>query len=106
MDQATYARLEVRHVAQEIDVHPVHLARVFRDYWGCSPGELIRWRRLDRAADLLRRSRLSGAEIAAEVGFVDQSHLIRAFRATYGVSPGEYRKRRFHGYKPGWLASR
>lgn len=92
MDRATEARLEVRHIAAEIGVHQVHLARVFREYWGCSPGELIRWRRVDRCADLLRRSSMSGAEIAAAVGFVDQSHMTRAFRAAYGVAPGAYRR--------------
>ncbi|MEP6546848.1 MAG: helix-turn-helix transcriptional regulator [Gammaproteobacteria bacterium] len=92
MDRATEARLEVRQIAAEIGVHQVHLARVFRDCWGCSPGELIRWRRVDRCADLLRRSSMSGAEIAAAVGFVDQSHMTRAFRAAYGVAPGAYRR--------------
>lgn len=93
VDRATDARLEVRDVAAEIGVHPVHLARVFRATWGCSPGELLRWRRVDRAADMLRRSDIYGAQIAAQVGFADQSHMTRAFRATYGIAPGVYRRR-------------
>lgn len=92
MDRATETRLSVRDVAAEVTVHPVHLARVFRETWGCSPGELIRWRRVDRAADLLRRSNKSGAQIALEAGFVDQSHMTRAFRAAYSVAPGVYRR--------------
>lgn len=95
MDRATDAGLEVRDVAADIGMHPVHVARVFRECWGCSPGELIRWRRVDRAADLLRHSNRSGAEIAAAVGFADQSHMTRAFRATFGVTPSM-----FHRYKP------
>jgi AraC family transcriptional regulator len=93
VDRATEARLEVGDVAAEIGVHPVHLARVFRAEWGCAPGELLRWRRVDRAADMLRRSDVSGAEIAARAGFADQSHMTRAFRATYGLAPGVYRQR-------------
>ena len=93
MDRATEARLNVGDVAAEIGVHPVHLARVFRAAWGCSPGELLRWRRVDRAADMLRDSDISGAQIAAQVGFADQSHMTRAFRATYGIAPGNYRRR-------------
>jgi AraC family transcriptional regulator len=92
MDRATEARLAVGDVADNVGVHPVHLARVFREAWGCSPGELLRWRRVDMAADLLRHSSLTGAEIAAEVGFVDQSHMTRAFFAVYGATPGVYRK--------------
>jgi AraC family transcriptional regulator len=93
MDRASEGGLDVAEVAAQIGVHPVHLARVFRATWGCSPGELLRWRRVDRAADMLRRLDISGAEIAAHVGFADQSHMTRAFRATYGMAPGVYRRR-------------
>jgi AraC family transcriptional regulator len=92
MDRSSEQRLCVRDVAAELDVHPVHLARAFRATWGCSPGELIRWRRVDRAAELLRRSELPVAEIAAQTGFVDQSHLTRAFRAAYRTTPAAYRR--------------
>ncbi|HEX3632909.1 MAG TPA: AraC family transcriptional regulator [Casimicrobiaceae bacterium] len=93
MDRATETLLDVSDVAAKIGVHPVHLARVFRAAWGCSPGELLRWRRVDRAADMLRCSDMSGAQVAAQVGFADQSHMTRAFRATYGIPPGVYRRR-------------
>jgi AraC family transcriptional regulator len=93
MDRATEAGLDVGSVAAQTGVHPVHLARVFRATWGCSPGELLRWRRVDRAADMLRLSDISGAQIAARVGFADQSHMTRAFQAMYGVAPGVYRRR-------------
>ena len=92
MDRSSEARLSVRDVAAELGVHPVHLARAFRAHWGCSPGELIRWRRVDRAAELLRSSQMPAAEIAAETGFVDQSHMTRAFRAAYRVTPAAYRR--------------
>jgi AraC family transcriptional regulator len=92
MERAVEADLDVRDVAASVDLHPVHLARVFRQRWGCAPAELIRWRRLDRAADLLRRSTHSAAEIAAATGFVDQSHLTRALRTAYGVTPAAFRR--------------
>ena len=98
MDRSSAAALRIGQVAAEIGVHPVHLARVFRRVWGCSPGELLRWRRTDRAAELLRGTTRTAAEIAQEVGFVDQSHLTHAFRARVGLTPGAYR-RMFSGYK-------
>ena len=94
MDQGEAAELSVARIAAMAGVHPVHLARVFRQAFGCSPGELLRWRRVERAADLLARSRLPAAEIAAAVGFVDQSHMTRAFRALYGLTPGAWRRAR------------
>ncbi len=92
MDRSAETRLCVRDIAAELGVHPVHLARAFRATWGCSPGELIRWRRVDRTAELLRRSRMPAAQIAAEAGFVDQSHMNRAFRAAYRMTPAAYRR--------------
>lgn len=92
MDRAAEAPLRVGDIAADIGVHPVHVARVFRHVWGCSPGELLRWRRVEHAADLLRGTGMSGAQIATEVGFFDQSHMTRAFCVTYGVTPGAYRR--------------
>lgn len=92
MDRSVEAQLCVRDVAAEIDVHPVHLARAFRTAWGCSPGELIRWRRVDRAAELLRSTEIPAAQIAAASGFADQSHMTRAFRAAYRTTPAAYRR--------------
>jgi AraC family transcriptional regulator len=92
MDRAVETGLCVRDVAAAVALHPVHLARLFRRHWGCAPAELIRWRRLDLAAELLRSSETPVAEIAAATGFVDQSHLTRAFKAAYGSTPATFRR--------------
>jgi AraC family transcriptional regulator len=98
MESSSSASLRIGDVAAEIGIHPVHLARVFRKAWGCSPGELLRWRRTERAAELLCRTASTAADIAQEVGFADQSHLTHAFRTRFGLTPGAYR-RVFRGYK-------
>jgi AraC family transcriptional regulator len=87
MDDAWRPELTVGAIAATAQVHPVHLARVFRQAWGCSPGELLRWRRVERASDLLLRRRMTAAEAAAETGFADQAHMTRAFRAVLGATP-------------------
>lgn len=99
MDGADDAGLSIGAVADAAGVHPVHLARVFRDLLGCSPGELLRWRRIERACAMLRRPGLGIADIALAAGFVDQSHLTHAFRQRFGVPPGVWRRRMFEGYK-------
>jgi AraC family transcriptional regulator len=98
MDRAAEGSLSVGAVAADVGVHPVHLARVFRRAWGCSPGELLRWRRVQATSHLLLRTRLPAAEIAVAVGFVDQSHMTRAFRTAFGLTPGAWR--RAHGVAP------
>lgn len=82
----------VREIAGELGVHPVYLARRFRQSFGMTPGEYLRRCRLDRARWLLRRSSAGLAEIAAATGFTDQSHFSNAFRKGFGVSPGAYRR--------------
>lgn len=78
-------------LARSGGVHPVSLGRAFRRHYGCSIGDFVRRLRVQRATDLLRRSPVPAAMIAATVGFADQSHMCRAFRAEIGVAPGRYR---------------
>jgi AraC family transcriptional regulator len=79
-------------LARAADVHPVHLARAFRQYFNCSPGDYLRACRLDRALELLRRSRLSLAEVALEAGYCDQSHLTNALRRARRRTPSRLRR--------------
>lgn len=70
-----------------------HFARSFKQSEGMTPHAFLLNRRLEKAEDLLLRSKLSLSEIALAVGFADQSHLARRFRQWSGVSPSEFRKR-------------
>ncbi len=82
--------ITIADVARAAGVHPVHLARGYRRWLGAAPGERLRTRRLERAADLLMRGRASIGQIALASGFCDQSHLNRQFHRAYGVTPGEF----------------
>lgn len=82
--------ISVADLARVAGVHPVHLARGYRRWMGAAPGERLRTRRLERAADLLMRGRDPIGEIALASGFCDQSHLNRQFIRVYGVTPGEF----------------
>jgi AraC-like DNA-binding protein len=64
-----------------------HFARAFRNMTGMSPHTYITERRLARALCLVRKGRMTIAEIALDCGFADQSHLSRSFKTYYGVSP-------------------
>ena len=82
--------ISVADLAEIAGVHPVHLARGYRRWFGAAPGDRLRTRRLERAADLLMRSRDPIGDIALASGFCDQSHLNRQFVKAYGVTPGEF----------------
>jgi AraC family transcriptional regulator len=84
--------LSVAAIARRVGVHPVHLARTFRAFFGCTPGDYVRERRCQRAAHLLSHTRRPIAEVALASGFADQSHFTRQFRRVIGVPPAEFRR--------------
>jgi AraC family transcriptional regulator len=85
--------LAISDVARAAGVHPIHLARTFRRFFGCAPAEYLRLCRVERAAALLRDTTRPLVEVALGCGFADQSHFAKSFRRAYAVPPGEYRRR-------------
>lgn len=78
-------------LARVAGVHPIYLARAFRARHGCSAAAYVAHVRVEHACRLMRGTRHSLAEIAAEVGFFDQSHLTKAFHRIVGTTPARYR---------------
>lgn len=67
-----------------------HLSRSFQRAYGLPPHAYRLQRRLAEAQRLLAAGS-APAEVAAEVGFCDQSHLNRRFKAAFGLTPMRYR---------------
>ena len=82
----------VTDVAEAAQVHPVYLARVFRDRLGLSPGEYLRRVRVRRAMEMMAKGDRGLAAIASGSGFCDQSELTHAFRRETGTTPSRYRR--------------
>jgi AraC family transcriptional regulator len=88
----TYARnTPLAELAALAGVHPVCLARCFREVHRCTVGEYVRALRLEHALADLVRSKKPIAEIAVEHGFSDQSHLTRQVRLATGITPRQWR---------------
>jgi AraC family transcriptional regulator len=79
-------------LAEAVGVHPVTLARAFRQAYGCTVGEYIRHLRIERAAHQLAGTERPLAEIALAAGFSDQSHFSNLFRHYIGLSPSKFRE--------------
>lgn len=83
--------LSLDDLASEVGLSPSHFASLFRKATGLPPHGYVMQRRLARACSLLKTTRLSIGEIAATVGFYDQSHLVRHMRRVMGVTPTTFR---------------
>jgi AraC family transcriptional regulator len=79
-------------MAEEVDVHPVHLARVFRRRFGCTVGEYVRRLRIEFACRELALPGRSFVDIALAAGFCDQSQFCRAFKQQLGMTPSQFRR--------------
>ncbi len=78
-------------LAATVGLDPFVLLRGFSRAYGLPPHAWLLQERVRRAQALLRAG-LAPAEVAAEVGFADQSHLTRRFKRTLGITPGRYRR--------------
>lgn len=81
--------LRLADLAAQAGVHPVSLSRAFRRHYGLAPGQLQRRALLNRAARRLRDGQPL-ADVAAQLGFADQSHFTRLFRAEYRCTPAAW----------------
>ena len=79
-------------VAAAAGIHPVHLARVFRQHCGCTLGGYVRKLRVDFAARQLLTTAEPLAAIAFAAGFSDQSHFTRTFKRQTGMTPAAFRR--------------
>ena len=86
------APLAVADLAALAHVSPFHFARLFRASTGRSPHRYVVERRIARAEELLTRSQLTIAEVAASCGFADQSHLTRQLVRHLGRTPSALRR--------------
>lgn len=79
--------ISLEDLARVAGISRFHFARQFRLRTGESPmGYLLR-SRIERAKPMLRATNTKVSEIAATLGFADQSHFTRTFKRLVGMSP-------------------
>ena len=78
-------------IAEQVGLHPVHLARAFRHRYQLTIGAYTRQLRVAAACRALVDTATPLAEIAVAAGFFDQSHFTRTFKRVTGLTPAAYR---------------
>ena len=81
--------LTVGLMAAQVGLSAAHFSREFKRSAGSTPWDYVVRIRLDRARDsLLDGGSLS--DVAAQLGFADQSHMARLFKLRFGLSPSAF----------------
>ena len=83
-------RLSIDHLAGTFYLSRYYLMHRFKEVYGCSVHQYIRQKRLQQAAEAIRRD-VPVLKAAEDAGFGDYSVFLRAFRAAYGKSPREWK---------------
>jgi len=82
----------LKSLSSKLEIHPVHLSREFKRYFGTSLGNYIRLIKLNKAFYLLASKKFSMTEICYLCDFYDQSHFIANFKKIYDTTPTKFFK--------------
>ena len=83
--------LEVPTLARAAHLSSAHFSREFRRAFGETPHQYLLTRRQERAAELLRNTDHSVADICLDIGLRSVGSFTTSFTRTFGVSPTAYR---------------
>jgi AraC-like DNA-binding protein len=86
-------RLLVEDLARMVNMHPMHLTRLFKQLTGVTPHRYVLEKKIGKAKDFLRYYNESLTTTAEELGFHDYSHFCRVFTRLAGVTPGQFLKK-------------
>jgi AraC-like DNA-binding protein len=89
-------KFNLTELSRSVHSSPENLCRLFQKTLHLGPLEYVKMLRLDRAANLLRRSSQSLKEVAAQTGFYDSFHLSKSFKKVYGLSPKDFKASPFN----------
>jgi AraC-like DNA-binding protein len=93
MRSDTTNSLDIKDLADELNVGYSSFRHTFQQHTGSSPHQYLLELRLARARNLLEETSLTVKEIAQNAGFEDEHYFSRFFKQKTGRSPGQWRSR-------------
>jgi len=91
LSNMTNENFGVRELASSLNLSSSQTLRKVKAATGKSVNQFIRELRLEKAAKLLKKTDLTAAEIAYQVGFNSASYFNKTFSKYFGITPGEYK---------------
>lgn len=91
--ESNYYKPEIstEFVSDIVNLTPGYLGKIFSEYFGKSINEYITELRIKKAKELLEDSALTVNDIAAKVGYSNQSYFTSIFKKNLGITPNNYR---------------
>ncbi len=77
-------------LARRIGINESYLKNGFRNQMGCTIGEFVRRKRMEKALELIESGKYSILETALFVGYANPSHFASVFKKFYGHLPSYY----------------
>lgn len=89
MVQSPEQELDIEYLSGQVYLSKYYMIRKFKNDVGLTPHKFLLQNRIRKAQRLLQRG-LKVADVAAEMGFYDQSHFVKSFRKIMKIPPEEY----------------
>ena len=84
--------LSIEQITKRLNVCRSVIYKNFMVRFGCTPGEYIKQKRIEKAKEYLLDSALSVEEISQKVGFSSGAYFSSVFKNLVGTSPLNFRK--------------
>lgn len=84
-------RLTLQEVSDHFSFSPNYLGFIFKEEMGENFSSFLINKRIDKACELLRNTRMKVYEVANAVGYNNLSHFSRQFKENVGISSKDYR---------------
>ncbi len=99
IDQGYLDNSSVEDLADQLDIGPRQLSRLFNDHLGASPVEVAQTRRLHFAKKLIDETDMPLSDICFAAGFGSVRRFNAVFNAVYERSPGQLREKKHRSRK-------
>ena len=92
MDEHYTQKLTLDDLEAQFFINKYYLLKIFKETYGMTISSYLISKRITRAKQLLRFTKLTIDEIGCEVGMDGAGYFSRMFKKAEGISPKEYRK--------------
>lgn len=91
IEQNYYSDINIKDVADHVELNPSYFGTLFKQHVGVSPVSYIISVRMNHAKKLLKETNFRVYEIAQMTGYENTYYFNRLFKKIVGLTPNEYR---------------